>query len=211
MKATTENTCTNLWNVEINQVNVGSISDADYALIRRTVFIDVRTYISQALNLGRFFLKAITYTLRIIPLACFWLFLAVALLSPKTFEGDYRASAIIARLNDDFPSHVAADGTFNCRVDNGPEGRCKLVVPTGMKLIAPQDPITRQDVRDIAVMFARISAYAALLLVLTVLAFDPRKFGLIDSFQEAIDKAVRRHCGVAAEGRITLSRARSTV
>ncbi|UWI58942.1 hypothetical protein NO430_21910 (plasmid) [Xanthomonas oryzae pv. oryzae] len=199
------------WNIKINQVNVGSISDADYALIRQTVFTDVRTYISQALNVTKFFLNVITYVSIRIPVLWFWFFLGVAVFTPETFEGDYRASAIIARLNDDFASDVAADGTFNCRVGNGPEGRCKLVVPTGMKLIAPQDPITRQDVRDIAVMLCRISAYAALLFVFVVIAFCSNEFGLTNRFQEAIDNAVRRHCGVAAEGQINLSRARRTV
>ena len=41
------------WDVEVNQVKAGNISDADYAAIRMRVFYDFRVYVSQVMNLLR--------------------------------------------------------------------------------------------------------------------------------------------------------------
>ena len=79
------------WNVEINQVNVGSISDADYALIRHQVFCDWRVYLAQVVNLLSVALNSFNYCLRAIPLGLFWVGIALAIFSPETISGSLAA------------------------------------------------------------------------------------------------------------------------
>lgn len=75
-----------IWDVEVNQVKVGSIQDADYALIRHRVFSDVRVYFAQVLNLLRVALNSFDYCYRAIPLGLFWIGVALAVFSPETIN-----------------------------------------------------------------------------------------------------------------------------
>lgn len=70
------------WDVQLNSVRVGSVSDADYAAIRLRIFQDVRLYIAQALNIGRVVLSTLDLTLRVIPVLAFWAVVGVAFMAP---------------------------------------------------------------------------------------------------------------------------------
>ncbi|WP_201524990.1 hypothetical protein, partial [Bordetella pseudohinzii] len=80
------------WDVEVNQVKVGSILDADYALIRHSVFSDVRVYVAQVLNLLRVALNSFGYCYHAIPIGLFWVGFALAVFSPETI------SSVLAEL-----------------------------------------------------------------------------------------------------------------
>ena len=75
-----------LWDVEVNQVNVGSISDSDYALIQSRVYANKRLYVAQTLNLLRVAGNLFDYCFRMMALVVFWFGFAVALLSPQTLS-----------------------------------------------------------------------------------------------------------------------------
>ena len=88
------------WDVEINQVKVGQIPDADYALIRHRVFSDVRVYVAQGFNLLRVALNSFDYCYRAIPLGLFWIGVALAIFSPETI------SSVLAALQHATPSDM---------------------------------------------------------------------------------------------------------
>lgn len=72
------------WDVELNGVNVGKISDSDYAAIRQQVFGDGRLYVAQLLNCGRVLMRVFDSMLMTVPVLAFWGLLAVAIVSPET-------------------------------------------------------------------------------------------------------------------------------
>nr|WP_321303052.1 hypothetical protein [Alcaligenes faecalis] len=148
------------WDVAVNQVKVGSILDADYALVRHRVFSDVRVYVAQVLNLLRVALNSFDYCFRAIPLGTFWIGVVLAIFSPETI------SSVLAALQG-----ATADSI-------------KHAVPVAGLLLA-------------------------VMMILSVLfhwMFGLSRFGFINCFDEAVGTAIRKHCGVAAEGSITLSR-----
>lgn len=71
-----------VWDIELNQVKVGTISDAEYAAIRRKCFTDPRLYVAQVMNALRVSLNAFDYCYRAIPLGLFWVIVALAAFSP---------------------------------------------------------------------------------------------------------------------------------
>jgi hypothetical protein len=72
------------WDVELNGVKVGTVSDATYAAIRLQVFDDVRLYVAQLLNCGRVLMRVFDSMLLSVPLLAFWGLLAVAMFSPES-------------------------------------------------------------------------------------------------------------------------------
>lgn len=72
-----------LWNVHVNGVTVTTISDADYARVRKDVFSDVRTYFCQLRNLAWCAARMLDYIFIAIPLAAFWLGLAMLITAPE--------------------------------------------------------------------------------------------------------------------------------
>lgn len=88
------------WDVEINQVKVGAISDSDYALIRHGVFSDVRVYVAQGFNLLRVALNSFDYCYRAIPLGLFWIGVALAVFAPETI------SSVLAALQHATPNDM---------------------------------------------------------------------------------------------------------
>lgn len=74
------------WLVQVNGVTVGQINDSDHAAIRRTVFLDARTYAAQLLNLGNVAIRAVDYLFLAIPLSAFWLVIGCFFFSPETFS-----------------------------------------------------------------------------------------------------------------------------
>lgn len=148
------------WDVEVNQVKVGSIPDADYALIRHLVFSDVRVYVAQAANLLRVAFNSFDYCYRAIPLGIFWVGVALAVFSPETI------SSVLAALQQATPSDM------------------KHAVGTAGTMLA-------------IMMMISVAVHWM---------FGLSRFGFINRFDEAVGTAVRKHCGVAAEGSIVLSR-----
>jgi hypothetical protein len=73
------------WTVEINGVSVGTMKDSEYAAIRRHVFSDLCNYFDQVMNAGTVLLRLIGHFYIGIPLALFWIGLALAIGSPETF------------------------------------------------------------------------------------------------------------------------------
>lgn len=74
-----------IWNVMMNGVHIGTISDAQYAAIQREVFQDARLVVSQSLNLGRVVLSAIDKSLVATPLVLFWIAIGLAIFSPESY------------------------------------------------------------------------------------------------------------------------------
>lgn len=72
------------WDVEVNQVKVGTITDAEYAAIRHCVFSDQRVYYAQAMNVFRVALNAFNYCYQAIPLGVFWVAAVLAIFTPNT-------------------------------------------------------------------------------------------------------------------------------
>lgn len=90
--------------VEVNGVSVGTIRDADYAMIRLHVLGDWRTHVAQAQNVGRAIVKVFDTLLTGLPLLFFWATLAVTIYSPETL------SATFQTLRDASPERLAAAG-----------------------------------------------------------------------------------------------------
>lgn len=148
------------WDVEVNHVKVGSILDADYALIRHRVFSDVRVYVAQVLNLLRVALNSFDYCYRAIPLGLFWVGVSLAVFSPETI------SSVLTALQG----------------------------------------ATAESVKHAVSMAGSLLALMMLLSVAFHWMFGLSRFGFINRFDEAVGTAVRKRCGVAAEGSIVLSR-----
>jgi len=147
-----------VWDVEVNQVKVGSIADADYARIRRRVFSDVRVYVAQVLNLLRVASNSFDYCYRAIPLGLFWIGVALAVFSPETI------SSVLAALQT----------------------------------------LTAESIKQHTLSMAQSAL--ALLMLLSVALHWMFGFGFVNRFDEAVGTAVRKHCGVAADGSVVLSR-----
>lgn len=148
------------WDVEVNQVKVGSIADSDYALIRYGVFSDVRVYFAQVLNLLRVGVNAFEYCFRVIPIGLFWIGVALAVFSPETI------SSVLASLQG----------------------------------------ATAESIKHAVSMSGSVLVMMMMLSVVCHWMFGLSRFGFINRFDEAIGTAVRKHCGVAADGSIQLSR-----
>lgn len=74
-----------MWKVLINDVEVGTVSDSQYAVMERRAFRDGRLVLSQFFNLGRMAMKIATLLLVAVPLLFFWAALALAIFSPESY------------------------------------------------------------------------------------------------------------------------------
>lgn len=74
------------WEVKVNQVKVGNISDADYAAIRLAVFSDWNLYWLQAKNALRVMLKILDFVFGAFPKVVFWVIVFFALCAPEAIE-----------------------------------------------------------------------------------------------------------------------------
>jgi len=74
-----------VWQVQINGVTVGELADSDYAAIRRSVFLDGRTYGAQLMNLANVALRMLNYLYVAVPLAAFWMALGAFFFAPNAF------------------------------------------------------------------------------------------------------------------------------
>lgn len=70
------------WQVESNAVVVGYIKDAEYAALRKAVFLSPRTYIAQLFNLLSMLSRLLNQVLYDIPVMVFWLVISWVFLDP---------------------------------------------------------------------------------------------------------------------------------
>ena len=91
------------WEVMINGVTVGQISDATYASIRRDVLLDYRTYMGQLWNFFHVALRIVNDFLVAIPALLFWVVVAYAVFAP----GDFSQAVLV--LQKITPGMVAAN------------------------------------------------------------------------------------------------------
>lgn len=90
------------WNVMINGVTVGQISDPAYASIRRDVLLDYHVYLEQLGNLVHMAMRFIGDFMLAIPAFLFWVIFACAIFAPQDF-----AQAVTA-LQNITPAMVSA-------------------------------------------------------------------------------------------------------
>lgn len=72
------------WAVVINKVRVGSISDSDYACLEKAVHGDWRVYFAQGRNLFKVCVRAAEMLLFGVPVALFWVALAIIFVDPES-------------------------------------------------------------------------------------------------------------------------------
>ena len=73
------------WDVWINDVQVGTVTDAQYAAMKRHAARDGRNAAAQLFNIGQMALSVIDKLMIAVPLTCFWTAIAMAAFSPESF------------------------------------------------------------------------------------------------------------------------------
>lgn len=86
-------TSQSLWQVRVNDVVVGELTDSAYASIQRAVFFDGGLYVTQLLNAGYVVLRIAAHLWLVIPLAVLWL-----ALSSFIAAADTPTHAVLERL-----------------------------------------------------------------------------------------------------------------
>lgn len=71
------------WEVHLNHVQVGSITDAEYAAIQRAAFRDGGNALAQLFNLGRMVLAMADKLLGVVPQVFFWSAAALVVFAPE--------------------------------------------------------------------------------------------------------------------------------
>ncbi|BBL36039.1 hypothetical protein Nstercoris_02318 (plasmid) [Nitrosomonas stercoris] len=74
-----------IWNVYMNGVVIGKVSDAQYAAMQRMAFRDGRTALAQFFNLGRVAFVVVEKLLVTVPFLVFWSAVAIAIFSPESY------------------------------------------------------------------------------------------------------------------------------
>ena len=74
---------TKTYDVKMNNIYAGIISDADYAQIQLATINDVRVYLSQLSNVGRVFLNVLNHLFIAIPVFTFWAILILSVYAPS--------------------------------------------------------------------------------------------------------------------------------
>lgn len=91
-----------VWDVSVNGVEAGTISDSLYASFRRDVFFDARTWAAQLFNLGGVFAKTVDYLFIAIPLGAFWSAFGCYVFAPDAFV------SIVSEIQRITPDQVIA-------------------------------------------------------------------------------------------------------
>jgi len=73
------------WDVVMNGVNVGTITDAQYAAIQQYAFNNWHNVVKQFLNVGRSIYRPIGKLCIIVPFVAFWVAAAAVFFSPESF------------------------------------------------------------------------------------------------------------------------------
>ena len=74
-----------IWEVWINDVQVGSVTDAQYAAMQRHAARDGRNAVAQFFNIAKMALVVADKLLVAVPLMCFWTAIGLAAFSPESF------------------------------------------------------------------------------------------------------------------------------
>nr|WP_312130836.1 hypothetical protein [Stenotrophomonas pavanii] len=74
------------WDVWMNGVKIGFITDAQYAAMQREAFGDIRLVVAQALNVGRVALNIAGNIAIAVPVVVFWIIVVAMLVSPETVK-----------------------------------------------------------------------------------------------------------------------------
>lgn len=90
------------WDVTVNGIHSGQISDAAYASIRRDVLLDYRVYLAQLWNYVQVSLRVVAGFLVVIPAFLFWAVVACVVFAPEDF------TRIVLLFQKITPSMVAA-------------------------------------------------------------------------------------------------------
>lgn len=90
------------WDVVVNNVRVGALSDAQYAGLEKAVLDDWRLYGAQAVNLAKVVVRTAEMLIFAVPVTLFWLGLAVAIFDPKD------AAVIVQGLRTASPAEIVA-------------------------------------------------------------------------------------------------------
>jgi hypothetical protein len=94
------------WDVELNGVKVGTVSDADYAAIRLQVFGDIWLYLAQVANVGRILLRIADSMITSIPIVAFWAMLGLGVFAPD------QCAIALADLRSVTPAEIALFAHF---------------------------------------------------------------------------------------------------
>ncbi|HHW2631433.1 TPA: hypothetical protein ACUUA8_005248 [Pseudomonas aeruginosa] len=73
------------YTVILNDVQVGTLRDAEYARMQLAAMDDLRVFVAQVLNIARVVLNMAGKLLVAVPFIVFWLFAGAALFSPESF------------------------------------------------------------------------------------------------------------------------------
>ncbi|HBP5913461.1 TPA: hypothetical protein L5732_005274 [Pseudomonas aeruginosa] len=79
------------YTVILNDVQVGTLRDAEYARMQLAAMDDVRVFVAQVLNVARVVLNMAGKLLVAVPFIVFWLFAGAALFSPESFTDSVAA------------------------------------------------------------------------------------------------------------------------
>ena len=73
------------WAVRLNGVELGTITDRDYAAMQRTVFRDGRVAVAQLVNIGRVAFVVFDKLVLGVPIVAFWIAIGLLLFVPESY------------------------------------------------------------------------------------------------------------------------------
>jgi len=91
-----------VWQVTVNGVTVGTITDAHYAAIQHSIYFDIRAYLAQLINLGRVLNRIVNTWFVAIPLGVFWCVMLGYFFAPNTFV------SVLSELQQATPAQIVA-------------------------------------------------------------------------------------------------------
>jgi len=89
-----------VWDIELNGVKVGTITDSDYAAIRRDIFRDKRVYVALLVEFGKAVFAAFNSLLYAIPAIVFWFAVLAEICIPGSI------ASVISSLRNATPSEI---------------------------------------------------------------------------------------------------------
>lgn len=90
------------WDVVVNNVRVGALSDAHYAGLEKAVLDDWRLYWAQGVNLVKVVVRSAEMLIFAVPVTLFWLGLAMAIFDPRD------AAAVVESLRAASPAEIVS-------------------------------------------------------------------------------------------------------
>ncbi|HHK1716999.1 TPA: hypothetical protein ACQQ5N_002784 [Pseudomonas aeruginosa] len=75
-----------IWEIQVNGVAVGHISDSDYAKFQRQIFHDFGTALAQGQNYFKVVINVASMYVKVVPMLCFWTFALAVTFIPDTVQ-----------------------------------------------------------------------------------------------------------------------------